>query len=262
MFDIKKVGLVQGGAAAGAALLFAVATFSVSAQNSPTVSVGSAAVAPGANGTVSVQSQNMPAPGLGAWAMNIVYNPSIVQLASGGCAPLNGSVCNPNFSSNTIRITGAVAHGLVGDATLANLTFHCSTTGTSPLTLTTDTLADATLGGPRDIAAMTVNGSINCTDAPLTSTSVAPTTSVVATPTVTVVRAANAGFGPGGDGPSALLWIVAAMAGAGVAWLSAGLAGAALAAANASNGERQPKGFFPRMRPLSRRDARDDERDK
>jgi hypothetical protein len=50
-----------------------------------------------------------------------------------------------------------------------------------------------------------------------------------------------------------MTWIVAAMAGAGLAWLSAGVAGAGLAAATSSAGERRQRtirGFMPRMRPV------------
>jgi len=243
---MRSLAVALGGALAGVSLLFALSASAAS----PVVSVGSASAAPGANGSVPVQSQGMAAPGLGAWAMNIVYNPAVVQVVS--CAPMSGSVCNPNFSSNTIRITGAVANGLVGDATLASLTFHCSIAGTSPLTLSVDTLADATIGGPRDIAATTANGSIDCS--PATATAVA------ATPTAVSATSPNAGFGPGGGGSSALVWLVAALLGAGVAWLSAGLAGAALAAVNGRSAGRRPRGFLPRMRPQSRQEHPDHDR--
>jgi hypothetical protein len=248
--------------------------------------------------------------------MNIVYNPAIVQLvaAPNGCVPQSGSVCNPAFAANTIRVTGAAASGLVGNTTLASLTFLCGSVGTSALTVTVDTLADATPGAPRDIVAATSNGSVSCVTAPTPQ----PTTQPVAgggagaetgaqcansidddgdgvindgcaasgaaetgahcsnntdddgdgavndgCPAVQAAAAANggpnAGFGPGGTGPSVLIWLVAGLAGAGLAWLSAGLAGAGLAAVTGSGAGRRPgrsAGFLPRLRPLAQRKQR------
>jgi hypothetical protein len=233
MFRMRSLAVGLGGALAGVTLLFALSA----SAGGAVVSVGSASAAPGANATVSVQSQGMAEPGLGAWAMNIVYNPSVVHVST--CAPATGSVCNPNFAANTVRITGAVANGLVGDATLATVTFTCAVAGSSPLTLTTDTLADATIGGPQDITATIANGTITCA-AP------APTAAATATPAPT---SPVAGFGPGSVGPSTLMWLVAGLLGAGLAWLTAGLAGAALTAKNPRRVQRDGRIYVPRMRP-------------
>lgn len=214
-----------------------------------TISVGAATVAVGGEGTVSLQSLSMAAPGLGAWSMNIVYDPALVQQT--GCAPQSGSVCNPNFAPNTIRVTGASANGLVGNATLATFTFRCIGVGTSALTVTTDTLADATPGDPQDITAGTTNGSVTCLT-PSTPSQPGPTTAAPPTATPVASGGPNAGFGPGGTNGTVLIWLVAGLAGAGVAWLSAGLAGAGLAAVTGSSAGRRPArptGFLPHMRP-------------
>jgi hypothetical protein len=262
MRRLRMLGVALGSALMGASLVL-VMTASLSSPRASaatqTISVGASTVAVDGQGTVPLQALNMTAPGLGAWSMNIVYNPAIAQLVAqpAGCAPQAGSVCNPAFAANTIRVTGAAASGLVGDTTLATFTFRCISLGTSALTVTVDTLADATAGAPHDIVAATSNGSMSC----VTPSEPAPTaTAVAAAPTAAAASGApKAGFGPGGSGPSVIIWLVAGLAGAGVAWLSAGLAGAGLAAVTGSGAGRRPgrsAGFLPRMRPLVHRKQR------
>jgi hypothetical protein len=260
MKRLRMLGVALGSALVGASLVLAM-TASLSSPRASaatgTISVGASTVAVGGQGTVSLQALNMTAPGLGAWSMNIVYNPAIVQLVAppNGCVAQSGSVCNPTFAANTIRVTGAAASGLVGNTTLATFTFTCGSLGTGALTVTVDTLADATPGTPHDIVPATSNGSVNCVTAPTPGpTAVAPA------PTVAPASGGpNAGFGPGGSGPSVIIWLVAGLAGAGLAWLSAGLAGAGLAAVTGSGAGRRPgrsAGFLPRLRPLAHRKQR------
>ncbi len=256
MKGVRTVGVAVGLVLVVAALVLGLsASFSsphVSAATG-TINVGAATVAVGGQGTVSLQAQNMTAPGLGAWSMNIVYDPAVVQLVAQpqGCQPQSGSVCNPNFAANTIRVTGATANGLIGTTTLATVTFRCISVGTSALTVTVDTLADATPGNPQNITATTTNGSVSCQTPP---TPAQPTTAPAPTATPAVSGAVNAGFGPGGSGPSVIIWLVAGLAGAGLAWLSVGLAGAGLAAVTGAEPRRtRTTGFLPRMRPPTRR---------
>ena len=261
MRRLRMLGVALGSGLAGVTLAIVLAgSFSTprAEAGGGTISVGAATVAVGGEGTVSLQSLSMAAPGLGAWSMNIVYDPALVQQT--GCAPQSGSVCNPNFAPNTIRVTGASANGLVGNATLATFTFRCIGVSTSALAVTVDTLADATPGDPQDITAGTTNGSVTCLT-PSTPSQPGPT---AAAPTATPVAAGgpNAGFGPGGTNSTVLIWLVAGLAGAGVAWLSAGLAGAGLAAVTGSSGERRPArpaAFLPRMNPPAGRKQRDTE---
>src|SRR3990172_2983871 len=188
MRRLRMVGVALGSALVGASLVLAMAvSFSsprASAGTAATISVGAATVSVGSQGTVPLQALNMAAPGLGAWAANIVYNPAIVQLVAqpNGCV---AQVCNPAFAANTIRVTGATASGLIGDTTLATFTFRCSSVGTSTLTVTVDTLVDATPLTPHDIIAATSNGSVSCLTAPTaqptaTAVAVAPTATAVA----------------------------------------------------------------------------------
>jgi hypothetical protein len=266
MRRLRMLGVALGSALVGASLVLVMAASFSSPRASAvtgTISVGAATVSVGGEGTVSLQALNMTAPGLGAWSMNVVYDPATVQLVAppSGCVAQSGSVCNPAFAANTIRVTGAAASGLIGNTTLATFTFHCGSVGTSALTVTVDTLADATPGTPHDIVAATTNGSVSCLTAPTAQPTTGSTATVVA-PTATPAAAAggpNAGFGPGGSGSGVLIWLVAGLAGAGVAWLSAGLAGAGLAAVTGSGAGRRPgrpAGFLPRMRPLVQRKQR------
>ena len=259
MRRLRMLGVALGSALVGVALVIVLAgSFSSPrvAAGGGTISVGAATVAVGGEGTVSLQSLNMAEPGLGAWSMNVVYDTALVQQTA--CSPQSGSVCNPNFAADTIRVTGATANGLVGNATLATFTFRCISVGTSALTVTVDTLADATPGDPQDIAAGTTNGSVTCLTP---STPAQPGATTAAAPTATPVAAGgpNAGFGPGGSNGTLLIWLVAGLAGAGLAWLSAGFAGAGLAAVTGSGAERRaarPAGFLPRLRPLAQRKRR------
>ncbi len=125
------------------------------------ITIDSASAAVGELAAVNVDSLNIPEPGLGAWTVDVTYDPTVVSAIA--CIPENGSVCNPAFDSQTVRITGASAGGVVGDATLGALSFGCDVEGTSPLTLNVALLVDATIGDPQEITADTQNGSITCT---------------------------------------------------------------------------------------------------
>ena len=132
--------------------------------DSPTLTAGSATAATGADATVDVQVLGFGAPGLGAWTIDITYDPDVVSIADCDTDTANASnVCNPAYDADTIRIAGAVAEGLEGDTVLGRLTFTCEAAGTSALELSIDVLADGTLGDPRPTAANVGDGTITCT---------------------------------------------------------------------------------------------------
>jgi hypothetical protein len=121
-----------------------------------------ATVAPNATATVDLFAEDIDAPGLGAWEIGIFYDPTVVTPVS--CAVQNGSVCNPNFDSDQVRVTGASASGLVNTNNLASITFRCgSSSGTSALTLKLAVIADATVGEPQPMDVKQFDGSITCT---------------------------------------------------------------------------------------------------
>ena len=201
MKGLKNVRLGLAGILAAA--LVAVGAFLVVSQVSAvsgTLSISSPTIAPGGQGTADLRS-NVPAPGLGAWTVDITYDPTKVTVAS--CAPAQGGVCNPNFAANQVRITGASANGLLGDTSLGTITLTAasSCSGTTPLTLSTNVFADATIGNPTNITVSPSNGTITC--------------AVAATP---LPRPGPVGQGPSDGGSST--WLIVGLAGAGLAMLA------------------------------------------
>jgi hypothetical protein len=107
----------------------------------------------------------MTAPGLGAWSLDISYDPAVVTPV--GCTPQNGSVCNPNFAAGTVRVSGASGAGLDGDTSLALINFQCADAeGSTALTINVVELADGTPGDPQPIDETIVNGTITCQAGP------------------------------------------------------------------------------------------------
>ena len=74
------------------------------------IAIDSTSVAVGEMAAVSVKSLNIPDPGLGAWTVDITYDLNV--LFASACIPENGSVCNPAFDEDTVRVTGASAGGV------------------------------------------------------------------------------------------------------------------------------------------------------
>lgn len=137
----------------------------------PTVSIGSGSAAPGGQVSLDLKSADVAAPGLGAWSIDIAYDPSVVTPV--GCVTEHGAVCNMAYDDDSVFVAGAAAVGFEGDTGLASITFECADEeGESAITVTLPDFADATLGGPVQIDAAIVNGTIDCTTAPATATSV------------------------------------------------------------------------------------------
>ena len=158
----RRLGLGLAIVVAAALTLLLTSQASASFEN---IGIERITVEPGEVATVDLFSEDIDDPGLGAWEIGIIYNPSVVEVVS--CNAMNGSVCNPEYASNQVRVTGASASGLEGDATLAALTFRCDDDeGTTSLTLALDVIADATIGSPQPIDAKRIDGSITCTDSP------------------------------------------------------------------------------------------------
>ena len=208
MKGLKNVRLGLAGILAAA--LVAVGAFlvvsQVSAAASGTLSISSPAIAAGGSGTADLRS-NVTAPGLGAWTVDITYDPA--KLTVGACTPAQGGVCNPNFAANMVRITGASANGLIGDTSLGTIAFtNNQAAGTAcgavPLTLTTNVFADATIGDPQSFTPTITNGSVTC--------------AVAATPLPTLGPTGQGYTGTGGE--SSFGWLILGLGGAGLAALA------------------------------------------
>ena len=213
-----RIGLSIRSIAAVIALGAVLLAASQAHAQSEAVTVGSATINPGTSNSVEVQSVNIASPGLGAWEIGITYDASVVTALS--CSePVTVSVCNANFASNRVQVTGASAGGLTGDTTLASITFECITDGTSVLTVVIDVLADATVGSPQPISPAIQNGLITCADSsglpdggPST-----PRPRPTATPVVATTLP-DAGTGTGES--ATLNWTIAGLSFAGLATLA------------------------------------------
>jgi hypothetical protein len=178
--------------------------------------VESADVAPGDEGTVTVTADT-PSPGLGAWTVDvIVEDPSVIEILE--CDVPSHSVCNADYPGDqpTVRFAGAVAMGLVGETEIGTITFRCNDDeGSTVLNLSTAGFADATIGGPQEIAVTHSPGTIRCTEEAEEPTE---EPGDGATPTVAVGGLPEAGSGAG-NGSSATSTVAAVLAVAGLAIL-------------------------------------------
>ena len=97
-----------------------------------TITVGSLTMNLGQEGPVELRIVDIGG-GANAWWIDLIYDPDIVSVVE--CAPIGNSVCEADRRPSTLVVTGASATGLVEDTTLADITFRCEETGTSPLSL-------------------------------------------------------------------------------------------------------------------------------
>lgn len=158
-YRLRTVGL----AAALTALIALSASwgFSRASAQGPAVSASSLNAQVGALAKVEVSALAMPAPGLGAWTIDIHYDPSLLTIV--GCAATQDGICNPHYNATTLRFTSTNIAGLQGDTVLASIGLTCRVAGQGHLELSVSVLADATLGNPRPITAALQNGAVTCT---------------------------------------------------------------------------------------------------
>jgi hypothetical protein len=108
---------------------------------------------------VTLTAANIDVPPLGAWEIDIFYEPSVVTPVE--CTPEGAnSFCNLQYGDGQIRLVGADAVGTRGDSiALASITFTCGTEGSSPLALSISTFADT---NGFQMPASTRDGSVAC----------------------------------------------------------------------------------------------------
>jgi len=133
---------------------------SVASAQGTTIAIGSAGANVGSQGKVELRALAVGTPGLGAWTIDISYDPDLVNVVD--CDPENGGICNPAFGETTVRITGTGLGGLVGNVALGSIVFGCKQVGSSALAISASVFADATIGGPRSINAKLENGKASC----------------------------------------------------------------------------------------------------
>jgi hypothetical protein len=114
--------------------------------------------------TVELHATGLTGLGLGAWEIQLHYDPSLVEPIL--CVPHPRSKCNVDFASNRVATVGASATPLLGDVTLVEIKFRCLDDGISALTVVVKRFADATVGEPQPISPDVVHGQIACLEEP------------------------------------------------------------------------------------------------
>ena len=133
-----------------------------------TLRIGSAIVPPGGNATVPLEALDVPSPGLGAFVIDISYDPSVVEPVDCNANPegdLDMGFCGLSFerddvNPDTIRLGGfRTSAGATGDLSLADITFQGvgSSGSQSPLVVTIVEFADTS---QQPIPATTEDGTI------------------------------------------------------------------------------------------------------
>ncbi|MEX0786959.1 MAG: hypothetical protein WD939_10000, partial [Dehalococcoidia bacterium] len=77
---------------------------SLASAGGASVAVGSATRAVGAQGTVALDAAGVGAPGLGAWTIDINYNPAVVSPVD--CDAFHGGICNTDYDTGIVRLVG------------------------------------------------------------------------------------------------------------------------------------------------------------
>lgn len=209
MNGVKRIRLGFAGAAVAvlAGGLFLVMS-AWAASGSLTVTDGTAE--PGETGDVELIS-DVEEPGLGAWTADITYDNTVVTAV--GCTEAAGSVCNPDFADDTVRVTGASATGHEGETLLATISFQCGDEeADSPLTLSVEVFSDATIGDPQPIEPAEFNdGTFTCEVAPdPTPTETPDVVDEDPTPT-TAPDLPPTGTGSATGGSGSLGWVIVAL---------------------------------------------------
>ena len=116
--------------AATIVLLGALSSTAVGGASSTTVRVGSASGADGQAVTVRLEVLGVLDPGLGAFIVDVAYDSGVVSPVSCQGDPskaLDTIVCNTGYKPGSVRVGGYhMTDGLVGDTTLADVTFRLS----------------------------------------------------------------------------------------------------------------------------------------
>ena len=132
----------------------------------PELSISDATEELGGEVSVELSASGFSAPGLGAWTLDIIYDPAVVTAIDCDVGPAQVEVCNPEFADDTVRLAGADAGGIEGDFSLARITFECADReAETALTVSPLHIADATPGNLQPIEVALRHGSITCVEA-------------------------------------------------------------------------------------------------
>ena len=144
------------------ALLASLLTWHYASAGTPAVEIDAIHAGPEDVAKVDLRALDLVEPGLGAWTVDIHYNPEHLNVA--GCEAEHGGVCNPHYGESVIRVVGTNLEGITGDTILASIGITCKKPGESNLELEIDVFADATPGNPTEMDVSLVNGTAVCTE--------------------------------------------------------------------------------------------------
>lgn len=193
-FYKQKIRVVSWGILVSLPLLAFVAPVQALAASNDSIYINPATsnVQTGSSTSVSLMG-NVPTgnSAIGSWTFDVSYNPADLKVS--GCTTNGGtSVCNPNYGSNVIRISGASGNGLSGSIDFADIKFQGTAAGTSSLQITPVTLTDV---NANNITPTVTNGSIDVTGTSVTSaptvSSIAPSSGSAAGGTTVTINGSN-----------------------------------------------------------------------
>jgi hypothetical protein len=130
----------------------------------PTVSTESVQLGVGQSGQSRLRALNVDPPGVGAWTVDVTYNPAIITIVD--CEPYRGGLCNASYRDDKIRTNGVEVLGVSGNITLATIEVSCKAVGTSPLSVSISVFADTTAGNPQPIETNVGHGQVVCSEEP------------------------------------------------------------------------------------------------
>ena len=235
-----SIRLGTGAAVVAALALLAVSTVSAAA---PEIKIGSAGASVGGRAAVTLDVLNIPEPGLGAWTIDVVYDQRVVEAVSCTATQDALSVCNPTYDDQIVRVTGATIDGLAGDHALASMTFECTAVGATVLTVSISVLVDATVGAPGAMPTAVTNGGIACAAAP----TVEPSATSAPRPTPGQIFPIAGGGPLNSNAWGPFGWLIAGLAGAGLAWIASGAFSAAFAPVPSSVAGSSPRPAPPNV---------------
>ena len=86
------------------------------------IAIGSASAAPSQQVNVSLEAQAVPSPGVGAFVVDVGYDPAVVEAA--GCQAAPGFVCNVAYTAASVRCGGFDPFGRTDSVSLCTIAFR------------------------------------------------------------------------------------------------------------------------------------------
>jgi hypothetical protein len=163
MSSLLRFGFLAA-VAGSVALPAALVSWAGASAVGPAITVDSLNAPVGGVAKVEVAIEDVGPPGIGAWTVDVHFDPEIVSGVA--CrSQQGGGICNAQYAAGIARIVGTNIYGLEGDAVLASLALACKAEGVTALELTHSVFVDATPGDPTDVEPKIVNATATCTAA-------------------------------------------------------------------------------------------------